>query len=48
MGEEGGQLPSISSAVSGQLNKRTDFKFLYLDGPVQDVATLLEIPMVDI
>lgn len=44
VGEKGGQLPSLSNAVSGQL--RIDFNSLYLDGPVPDVPTLLEIPMV--
>lgn len=48
VGEEGGQLPSLRSAVSGQLIKRIDFNFLYLHGPVPDVATLLEIPTVEV
>lgn len=44
IGEDGGQLPSLSNAISGQITKRIHFCFPLLDGPVQDVTTLLEIP----
>lgn len=47
IGKEGCWPPSLSNTVSGQLIKRIDFNFLYLDGPVQDVSVLLEIPMVE-